>query len=48
MTARQRQDAALRDPFGYDTNDVPSVTSGGIGEFDKQGFDRDVDHVINP
>jgi hypothetical protein len=47
-SVRQRQDEALRDPFGYDTKDVPTVTGGKTGEFDKAGFKRDVDRVFNP
>jgi hypothetical protein len=46
---QQRQDAALNDPFGYNpTADMPTVTGGKTGEFDKQGFKRDVDRVLNP
>ena len=48
MSMRERQDAALRDPFGYDDKDVPNVTGGGISDFDKKGFDRDVKSVFDP
>ncbi|HMB96477.1 MAG TPA: hypothetical protein VKK61_10600 [Tepidisphaeraceae bacterium] len=46
---QERQDAALKDPFGYNPgDDMPSVSGGKVNEFDKQGFKRDVDHVLNP
>lgn len=49
MTVQQRQDAALNDPFGYTgANDMPTVTGGKTGDFDKQGFKRDMDRVFNP
>ena len=53
MSATERQDQALRDPFGYgpkegsDSN-MPNVTGGGTKDFDRKGFDRDVDRVLNP
>jgi hypothetical protein len=54
LSARERQDQALRDPFGYGPRenkpgtDIPSVTGGSIGEFNRKEFDRDVDRVLNP
>jgi hypothetical protein len=48
MTVSQQQDAALNDPFGYHGGDMPTVTGGKTGEFDKQGFKRDMDRVFNP
>jgi hypothetical protein len=44
---RDRQDDALRDPFGY-RDDVPSVTGSKTGEFNRDAFNRDVDRVFNP
>jgi len=51
MTARQRQEAALRDPFNYSPyqNDRRyDVSGGGIMHFDKEAFKRDVNSVLNP
>jgi hypothetical protein len=49
-SVRDRQDAALRDPFGYsvDTKDEGDVSGGGIFHLDKEGLKRDTDHVLNP
>jgi hypothetical protein len=47
LTMRERQDAQMNDPFGY-KDDVPTVTGGKTGEFDKKSFDRDMDRVFNP
>lgn len=49
LSARDQQDRALADPMGYKpdfSND--RVTSGGIGDFDKKGFDRDLKSVLDP
>ena len=54
LSARERQDQALRDPFSYGPQpnkqgtDMPSVSGGGIGEFNRKEFDRDVNRVLNP
>ena len=45
---RERQDAALKDPMEYDAKDVPTVTGGGTGDFDRKAFDRDVGRFLNP
>jgi hypothetical protein len=46
---RQRQDAALRDPFSYKPGiEDQDISGGGIGEFDSDGMKRDIDHVFNP
>lgn len=44
-----RQDQAIRDPFGY-TPDLKNsdMSVSGHGTFDKEGFDRDKDFVLNP
>ena len=44
----QRQDEALKDPMGYKVPPNPSVTDGDITSFDKKGFQKDVDDVLNP
>ncbi len=47
---RDRQDAALKDPFGYsaDVNKERDVSGGGIFELDKDGLKKDLDHALNP
>jgi hypothetical protein len=48
-SARERQERALRDPYGYDrAEEMPSVSGGGTREFDRKGFKRDVDRFWNP
>lgn len=48
-TMYDRQQQALRDPFGYNPNLKKSDMSvSGNGEFDKQGLQRDVNDVLNP
>jgi len=48
QSSSDRQDAAMRDPFGYSPNIPEKSSSSGIGEFDKQGFKHDMDRVLNP
>ena len=48
-TAQERQDRAMKDPFGYkpdwrDTN----ISSGGVADLDKDGLKKDLGHVIMP
>ena len=44
-----RTDKALSDPFGYSPDfDRTDISGGGIGSYDKEGMNRDVDHVFNP
>lgn len=45
---RERQDAALRDPFSYDPDMPRTGKGGGLGEFDKEGFNQDLKRVFNP
>jgi hypothetical protein len=48
-TARERQDAAMNDPFGYSPyTEKPDISGGDLGHFDKDAFNKDVDHVLNP
>jgi hypothetical protein len=44
----QRQDAALKDPMGYKPYVGEDVSGGDLGNFDKAGFKRDLDDVLNP
>ena len=44
-----RQDAALRDPFGYSPNVGKADISGGsVDHYDRNAMKKDVDHVLNP
>lgn len=48
-TLGERQERALQDPYGY-TPDLQNsdMSVSGHGEFDKEGFNRDKDFVLNP
>jgi hypothetical protein len=43
-------DQAKADPFHYDPtqSEWPSVSGGGIRNFDKNAFNRDLNNVLNP
>jgi hypothetical protein len=46
---RQRQDAALRDPFEYKPDmGEQDISGGNVGNLDRGGMRRDMDHVLNP
>src|SRR4029078_1755992 len=45
---RERQDEALRDPFGYKMPEMETVTGDKSSDFDRAGFKRDVKSVFNP
>ncbi len=47
-SAYQRQEEALKDPFGYSPMDKPNISGGGLSEYDKKAMKRDIDHVLNP
>ena len=44
----QRQDAALRDPFGYKPDTGRDISGGDIGHLDRDGLKRDLNNVFNP
>jgi hypothetical protein len=46
----QRQDAAMRDPFGYSPwkDEKSRVSGGGTGEYDKAGMKHDMKSVFDP
>jgi hypothetical protein len=49
MTMQERQDAAMRDPYGYGGNtDKYDMTGGDISHYDKKAMKRDLDSVFNP
>jgi hypothetical protein len=44
-----RTDAALADPFGYSPKfDRTDISGGELGHYDKDGVNRDLNHVFNP
>ena len=48
-SARERQDAALRDPFNYKPDmNSRDVSGGDIGHLDRDGMKRDLNNVFNP
>ena len=48
-TLRERQDRALRDPFGYkpDWSDT-GISGGGTADLDKDGLGNDLKKVLDP
>ena len=44
----QRQDAALRDPFGYKPDMSRDVSGGDVGHLDRDGLKKDLNNVFNP
>jgi hypothetical protein len=49
MTARERQADALHDPMNYKPGmDEHDISGGDVGNFDRKGMKRDIDHVLNP
>ena len=46
----QPGDALLHNPMDYKSgdNDFPDISGGGIGHFDKKGFNKDLNSVLNP
>ena len=44
----QRQDEALRDPFGYKPDMSRDVSGGDIGHLDRDGLKKDLNNVFNP
>jgi hypothetical protein len=43
-------ESALRDPFGYKPfrDEPPSISGGGIGNYDKKAMDHDLKTVFDP
>jgi hypothetical protein len=48
QTVEQRQDAALKDPFGYQPQVGRDIGGGDITTFDKSGFDKDMHDLLQP
>ena len=48
-TLRDRQDKALKDPFGYSPDmGTTDISGGGLTGFDKDGFGKDMKNVLDP
>ncbi|MEA2709193.1 MAG: hypothetical protein QOF78_1794 [Phycisphaerales bacterium] len=50
-TVRERQDAALADPFGYSPNmnsAETDISGGKLNELNRGAMRKDIDHVLNP
>jgi hypothetical protein len=47
-SAYDRQDQALKDPFGYNPDPKKSSQLSVTGDGDKDALRRDVDRVLNP
>jgi hypothetical protein len=48
-TLTERQDAAMRDPFGYSPDaGNADISGGGLTDFDRKGFNRDLKNVLDP
>jgi hypothetical protein len=46
---RDRQDAAMKDPFHYSPDmEHTDVSGGGLGNFNGKAFGKDLNDVINP
>lgn len=47
---RQRQDAALRDPWNYSPHEVDrtDISGGGLMDFKAKAFKKDLDSALNP
>ena len=49
LSMRERQDQMLAHPGDYKMDEPNTdITGGGIGHFDKDAFNKDMDHVFNP
>jgi hypothetical protein len=46
---RDRQDQALKDPFGYSPDaEATDISGGGLTDFDRGGFKKDLKNVLDP
>ena len=46
---RDRQDKAMKDPFNYSPDaGSTDISGGGLSDFDRQGFNRDMKNVLDP
>jgi hypothetical protein len=47
-TPSQKQDAILANPMGYKPDVGGDVDGGGTANFDRAGFNKDLNDVLNP
>ena len=48
-STRARQDKAMKDPFNYSPDtESTDISGGGLTDFDRQGFNRDMKNVLDP
>jgi hypothetical protein len=45
---QERQDQAMKDPFGYSPSVKEDISGGGFNEFDKDAFGKDLKNVLDP
>ena len=49
LSANERQDEAMRDPFGYSANpENTDISGGGLTDFDRGSFKKDLKNVLDP
>lgn len=48
LTESQKQDAILADPMGYKPKVDGDVSGGDTANFDRAGFNKDLNDVFNP
>jgi hypothetical protein len=50
MTAYERSENALKDPFGYspDVGNPDDISGGNTEGLDRKGLQKDADDVLNP
>ena len=44
----EHQADAIKDPMGYHVMEDHDISGGGISDFNKKGFDKDVNDFFNP
>jgi len=48
-SVHERQEQAMRDPFGYSSDTGKAdISGGGLSDFDREGFNRDLKNVLDP
>ena len=48
-SVHDRQEQAMRDPFGYSAETGKAdISGGGLSDFDREGFNRDLKNVLDP
>ena len=49
VSMHDRQDRAMKDPFNYSPDaGSTDISGGGLTDFDRQGFNRDMKNVLDP